>query len=129
MPSQEALAKLAEDMFYGRVFTSTQLPDGINDPLIPSIFMPIIFMDDEQRQKMIDTKPVLFYGYYTDAGPMAINGYPTLFSFGYLGHEDALVVFERVTRMRIAVDSVKEQPANSAWFTTSPLEVSREIST
>ncbi len=84
----EFLTALAVRIHRREVFTSWQIHQQDSD-LLTQIFLPLALMEDAQRAKMLKVKPVFFYGDLSSASPMGINGYPMLFSCGYLGVTDA----------------------------------------
>ena len=71
MTDQE-LRTLARDWCEGRVCFSTHVPEN----LIQMVFMPLFFMTNEARQKMIDDGVYALYGKMEDAESRSINGYP-----------------------------------------------------
>lgn len=69
----------ARRVYRGEIFTSDQIaPDDMH--LTRSIFMPILFMGEQDRQQMIDANVTLLYAYMRDACPQAVNGYPIFMS-------------------------------------------------
>ena len=56
------------------------IPERDND-LMPSIFIPLIFMNEEQRDDMVKKGTLHIFEYYDKAGPRSINGYPIFFLF------------------------------------------------
>lgn len=70
-PDQE-LKTIARDWVEGRIMFSTQVPQEI----MSMVFMPLIFLSDEQREQLIADEVFAFYGKMEDAGPRGINGYP-----------------------------------------------------
>lgn len=87
MTEQEQKA-LAREWCEGRVLFSTHVPEDI----MSMVFMPLIFLTDEQRQSMIEEKVYAFYGKMADAGPRGINGYPIFWNMFTIKEEDFLMV-------------------------------------
>ena len=78
------LKALAIRIYKGEVFTSQQMHKEDAEMLLPSVFMPLVFLDEKQRKQLLDDKAAVFYADMKDAGPRSINGYPMFFSMGYL---------------------------------------------
>lgn len=79
----EELRGLAVDVVDGRVFTS----DQVETEMLRSVFMAVHFMNQETIDKWEnepENAPALLYEYISEAGPMAINGYPVFTSFRIL---------------------------------------------
>lgn len=91
--TEQEQKSLAREWCEGRVVFSTHVPEGI----INIVFMPLIFLNDEQRQKMIDEKVYAFYGKMEDAGPTGINGYP-IFSRMFLIQEPDFLKVEQYAK-------------------------------
>lgn len=87
----EEIKQLARDVLMGRVFTSSHIREHEVAIMIGSIFMPMLFMGEEEYKRVFcnKDKPVgLIFEYLTEAGPRAINGYPTFLSMQLLSRED-----------------------------------------
>jgi hypothetical protein len=72
MKPDRELKDIAREWAEGRILFSTQVPKEI----LSMVFMPILFLTDEQREKLIADDVFAFYGKMADAGPRAINGFP-----------------------------------------------------
>ena len=83
------LEHLAQDIVAGRVFhTFYQSREIAASGLhLYSIFLPLMFMDEESRKHIHDNK-LLFYEYLSEAGPRSCNGLPMFFSCRYISIED-----------------------------------------
>ena len=77
------LKQLALDVVEGRVFVSWQLGSN-NESLVNSVFMPLLFMTEEQVQEMKRHKVVQLYEYLEKAGQKAIDGFPMFMSMQML---------------------------------------------
>jgi hypothetical protein len=85
--SDEALKKLAEHMYEGRVFCDKHIRKG-DENLLPIIFMPLTLGGAKFRWKLQRVKIGLIYQYISEAGPRGVNGYPTFFSMRYLSQDE-----------------------------------------
>ena len=83
MKNQE-LKALAHEWSEGRVLFSTEVPKEI----INMVFMPLIFLSEEQRQELISENVFAFYGKMEDAGPRGINGYPMFMTMYRISEPD-----------------------------------------
>jgi len=101
--SDEELKRLAIDVHAGRIFTNLDVPDGMTLDLV---FPGLIFLDDEQRQKLRDEKPYLLFEYMTKAGPMSINGFPTFTSFQWLRMEETEKLLDYVMKIDAAIKEI-----------------------
>lgn len=90
MRTDEELRKIALDLKNLKLFTSLFIEKN-ESHLLPSIFMPILFMKNDVRQKLIDEKASLFE-YYSKSTGMAINGHPTFTSFFWLPDSEVKIV-------------------------------------
>jgi hypothetical protein len=85
--SDEEIKKLAIDILGGGVFTSWMIHRG-DEHLVTTIFMPLVFLDDIERKRMVRDGVVHFYNSYSAAGPRSINGYPIFESLYTLDRGD-----------------------------------------
>jgi hypothetical protein len=83
--SDEQLRRFVVDFMGGRIFTSAQIR---NDGDIPMVFMPLALgaLHDWPREDWADIG--IFYEYLDKAGPRSINGNPCFFSFRLMHVED-----------------------------------------
>jgi len=80
------LRRLAIQYVAGNVYTSNNVPEN----LLYSVFMPLVFMDDTQRDLLKEAGLIYaVVGQDTTSG-WGVNGYPTFFSFKFLSKEDTL---------------------------------------
>lgn len=104
--SEEALTQLAKDIAMNLVFTSDHIHRNEWDNILGMVFMPIVlgaFSDySEEARKDIG----MIYEYYDKAGPRAINGYPIFFSFAIVNVKDRQFVWEKVEKIRKALEAV-----------------------
>ncbi len=90
----------AIDLLSGSIFGSWQISEHDRD-LIPSIFMPLSFLDTLQAKQMERDGVVHVYGHVRDS-VLAVNGYPCLTSLSMLNQKDydRIIVFaERLQAM------------------------------
>ncbi len=74
------LRKLALGYVNGQIFGSWQIPKR-EESIMMSVFMPLIFLEEEHKQEMLDRGVEHIYEDMSKRGPMCINGYPIFFSF------------------------------------------------
>lgn len=102
------IKELALGIYKGEIFTSLQIRE--NDTyLLSTIFMPLMFMDKEQIDKMEKHKAYMFYANMSEAGPRAINGYPIFMSMNYINEEDCKKVLEKYEVIKKAIDGEMEK--------------------
>ena len=93
------LRTLANDIYYGKVFTDHHLPDAEFNEMVGMVFLPIGMMDAVARLRFADPTPGLVYQYYgVDQSELASNGWPVFFSYQRLSQEE----WERMKPMFIA---------------------------
>ena len=103
--SDEQIKDLALQLYKNEIFTSLQVPDN-STHLLPSIFMPLIFMDDLTKKVLLLNEAHCFYAEMKDAGPRSINGYPMFFSMLYLNRTDADRLIKKYNAIKEAMDNV-----------------------
>lgn len=96
MISDEECSRLVSSMYAGSVFGTWMLPKS-DFPLIKHIFLPLALGVEPPDD--IDS----IYEYLDQAGPRAINGYPTFFSMRILTHEDRPKVLEKIAKLEEAL--------------------------
>lgn len=94
---EKNLRELAVDIADGKIFGTWNLPER-DVSLIPSIFMPIVFMKEEDLEEL--KKVTHLYAYYTDAIKMCINGYPIFPKFCCLNAEECHIVMNYVEEIQ-----------------------------
>ncbi len=82
----EYLERLAQDIAEEKILTDRHLqsPDQVGD-VFPALMM----------MKEVPPDLDMIFQYLDKASPMAINGMPQFFSFGFLGKEEAAFVIDR----------------------------------
>lgn len=103
---KEALRSLAIAIIEGRVFGTWNVPDRDSE-LLPSIFMPLLLMDELMIKQMVIDGYNHMYEFTNKAGPMAINGYPIFYSGYPIRQDDFEKVRVLVERMRSALDEIE----------------------
>lgn len=88
-PDQE-LKTIARDWVEGRIMFTTQVPPE----MVKMVFMPILFLNDEQREQLIADEVFAFYGKMEDAGPRSFNGYPMFTAMTSVTEKE----YEKLTR-------------------------------
>ena len=110
--SDEEIKKLALDMMAGRVFTSLHIREGEEARMLPSIFMPLVFIGGSEDgealiEKLKSGEITLIYEYLSEAGPRAINGYPSFLSMRCLNRADHKALSEMLNKLQTAIDAVE----------------------
>jgi len=101
----EEIKQLATDTFKEKVFFSTMIRD-IDNYLLSSIFMPIIYMDNLQIKQLEKDRVSAFYEYMDKALPRAINGYPMFPSMRTITVDDLAEVQLMVKKLTDAINEV-----------------------
>ena len=101
----EEIKKLATDTFKEKVFYSTMIRE-IDEHLLGSIFMPVIFMDKNQIDTLQKDRVSAFYEYMDKALPRCINGYPMFPSMRTITVDDLVEVQLMVKKLTDATDAV-----------------------
>lgn len=78
---------LAMSIYRGETFASWMIAEHDMN-LLPSIFMPLVFIDEIMRKELIRDGIQHFYSEYSGAMRMNINGYPIFASMGMLDKND-----------------------------------------
>jgi len=86
--TDEEIRQLAMDAVEGKIFFGSMIREADIDCVF-TIFMPIILGGTDLSDWMKDNKVIELYEYLSEAGPRAINGYPTFFSVKFLDEADA----------------------------------------
>jgi len=98
---------LAEEIYRGEVFTSNQIRTGDLN-MLPVIFIPLVFAGPTFIEDMRKDKMGMIYEHFSEAGPRAINGYPSFFSLHIISQEDTNKVWEKYELIKKAVSGVIE---------------------
>lgn len=81
--TDEELLVLVQDYLDGKIFTSQMVSKDHLD-LLPSIFMPIVFMTKETLDDLERKGLVFLYEYRSAASRLGVNGYPIFSSARYM---------------------------------------------
>ena len=84
---EKELRQLAIDIAENKVFGTFHM-NKCEIANMSSVFMPLVFMTDEQREKMSKDKVVHLYEYYSEAGPRSVNGMPCFMSVRNIVNKD-----------------------------------------
>ena len=87
---------------------------------LPVVFLPLAFMDEKQRQKLVDENVIHFYEYVDQAGPRSINGMPSFFSARNINQEEwekvVKYIKEYETRVSSFLDKKEDKPEGPTLF-------------
>ena len=103
--TDEELKQLAIDIAEGRVFTS----NSVQNDYLDMVFMPLLFLNNDQRKELIEKEPAFFYEYIDKASPRSVNGMPCFTSFRYLPSSDLKRLNEFYTRYTMSVKEWKNE--------------------
>ena len=103
--SPEELKQLAIDIRAGKVFTDRHVPDEASS-MMSRVFMPLMFMSEEQIADLMKEPIGLIYEYLDNAGPRSINGYPGFFSMRILHRDDWPEVVRLMDQLKAAEASI-----------------------
>lgn len=94
MKTNDELRQIALDLADGKIFSDRHLGDQSH--MIGSVFMPVILgaFSDLTKEEIDSGKVSFLYEYLSEAGPMAVNGFPTFFSVKYLNKEETEIMFD-----------------------------------
>jgi hypothetical protein len=94
--TEQELKQLALDVVEGKVFTDRHCSSF--DEALRS-FMIIRLMSKEQLEELMAKEPVMFYEYYSKAGPLSINGMPSFFSINFLTKEEGAIYESMIQKL------------------------------
>ena len=98
------LKQLAIDISENKVFGTFHM-NKCEIANLSAVFMPVVFMTDEQRQESSDNNIVHFYEYYDKAGPRSVNGMPCFFSMCQINEDDWKKVVKHIKEYEVRVKS------------------------
>lgn len=101
----EFLSRLAKDIATNLVFTLHHIRES-DSHIVPSVFMPLALGALSDMTKEYIASIGMVYEYYDKAGSRSINGYPIFFSCLLLSMHDTKIVWEKVEKVRKALEDV-----------------------
>ena len=101
--SAEELKQLALDIYAGRVYIDRYVQHPRD---IPLVFMPLMFLDNEQLASLQQSQPGLIYEYLSEASPRTVNGMPGFFSMKTLNQADTEKLFDILVKLEEAITAV-----------------------
>jgi hypothetical protein len=105
----DQLKQLARDIHAGHVFTDRHVrPNDAN--LLSSIFLPLMFVNEEQLSALKADPPALIYEYFSEAGERGINGYPMFMSMKTISTSDWSELQAYLTALKEAPDPLASVP-------------------
>jgi hypothetical protein len=101
---EQIITRIAKDIVANLIFTTESIRKG-DENLLGMIFLPILLGGAKSRPQ-VETLAAggMIYEYYAQAGPRSINGYPIFYSCYTMGVEDTKMVWEKVERIRRAIE-------------------------
>jgi len=114
------LKQLAIDISENKVFGTFHM-NKCEIANLSAVFMPVVFMTDEQRQESSDNNIVHFYEYYDKAGPRSVNGMPCFFSMCQINEDDWKKVVKHIKEYEVRVKSFldkkeRKEPEGPTFF-------------
>lgn len=94
----EQLRQIALDMADLKIFTSMHIREG-DMSLMKSIFLPLVFMDKEQIERLQAEKVHVIFEYNSERMERCINGYPIFMSFQKMTKEEWDTVLPMVKKL------------------------------
>ena len=107
--NDEQIKKLAVDVRAGLIFGTWMMREGDMESLVSMVFMPLVFMEQKDKEKMKEDGVLHLFAFYTESAPRSINGYPIFFSMGMLTGEDSEALRELIGRLEEAEKTVLEK--------------------
>lgn len=103
------LKEVAKDIVNNLVFTDRHIIETHRQQMMPSVFMPLAFMDEAQHKMLKDGNVGMVYEYYNskNASGRSINGYPIFGSLKWMSVTEAGITWEYVKKYRDAIEDVK----------------------
>ena len=99
----ERLKQIATDVQSGRIYTSQQIPPGMEAEMV---FMVLIFAGEKLLDWIKESDIAVLFESIDRAGPSYINGQPIFFSCEYLTNDEWRVVQKLVGEIDAAIDGV-----------------------
>ena len=99
------VSEIAKDYYSGHIFGSWQLT-GYDKNLVGSVFMILLFLDDITTKQLLNDGAVHCYEHLSQAGPTAINGYPTFFSCRFITTADLERVLAKAREIKAVMDKL-----------------------
>jgi hypothetical protein len=103
--SDVEIATIAKGIYQGTHFSSIQIDPSESPSILKMVFMPLVFMDKDQLQELVDDRVCHFYG-EIEPGNRGVNGYPCMFNMGTLTLDDATKLYNKVNEIHKAVDDL-----------------------
>lgn len=117
---EKELKQLAIDISENKVFGTFHMNESEMSNM-SYVFMPLVFMKEEQKQAMIDKKVVHFYEYYDKAGPRSVNGMPCFFSMSHINQDNWKKIVKYIKEYEVRVKTFldkeeKKEPEGPTLF-------------
>lgn len=97
------LKKLAVDFCEGKIYTSDCIPPEEFDrepTILGRIFMPLVFMSEEQRKEFVEKEIACIYAPLDSAMPRICNGVPSFSSCSMLNKEEHTEYWKHIENYR-----------------------------
>jgi hypothetical protein len=105
MRPEPELKQIATELWQGKIFCDLNIRPHERERMLTAIFMPLVFMNQEQIDEFKKPGAVgLIYEYFDKSAPRSVNGYPIFFSLRTLNVKETEWVFNMVEKIKAAVD-------------------------
>ncbi len=98
------LKQLAIDIVEQKVFGTFHM-NKCEIAHLSSVFMPLLFIDKKQSEKLTAKKIVHLYEYYSEALPVGVNGMPCFMSMRNIVQKDWQKIVRYIAEYKIKVKS------------------------
>lgn len=103
--TDDEIKELARAVVSQQVFIGTMIPIEDANRMMPSVFMPLMFIEPDTLKQM-DELNVVPYEFMDKAGPRSVNGYPSFMSMQFINHDDYRRLIEKVKAVEAAIEGV-----------------------
>lgn len=100
--TEEELKQIARDLFHGKILTTRHQALIDNPGDISHVFMPLLFLAPELRERFQKQSPAMIFEYLEKAGPRTLNGMPMFMSMQWLDKEEDEKVMEYYRKLKEA---------------------------
>ncbi len=103
--SKTEIATIAKNLVNNSWFSSRAIRGGLS---LSCVFLPLAFLGREEIDARNDQGVGMVIAPMSDAGPMAVNGYPIFSTARLIGIEDADLILERYHKLVAVLNSVDD---------------------
>jgi hypothetical protein len=96
---KDRINELALGIHHGTIYTDHQLN---NPEMTGMVFMPLLFMKEPERKKLLAHPPALIYAHMKDAFPRSVNGHPMFGAIGFVWKADLKLIAAKLDKLKLA---------------------------